>query len=1270
MTWMEMKRKFAAADPAYGPVPTWWWSGDEVTEERVRWQMEKFRQGGLRNICIINLAPMGPAFGCESDRPVYLSDEWWHLFEVTLKEAERLGMRLWFYDQIGFSGANLPARIVSETPEYAGYQLYRFTEEEALPQGAEVILVHERMRYAVIRQGFNWLNPNACAALINRVHKEVERRFKHYLGNTIAGSFQDELPGMPLWTPELEVRYKERYGKELIPLLPALFEAIPGAEEVRRNVTRLAAEQAEEAFFKPLGQWHERNNMIIGFDQAGPSRRGDPNAAQRFYLDYFRTHRWFNAPGNDMDGEVKPHSSMAHMHGGKRVWLEGFHSSGWGGTLEETMHWLLPLFQAGATLYNPHAVYYSTRGGWWEWAPPDTGWRQPYFEHYPAFADTVSRICWLLTQGKHVCDVAVHYPSYAVSGLLSLNDGKRYEHTMRLANRDPNERVSQIRKVYWELVGQWHRRQQIADGVLKGAHRDFDIIDDTAIEKASVETGKLHIEGENFSVLLLCGTTVMDTAARKKLDDWIAAGGTVIAVDVPDTDPEIPGMLRVNSAEAAAQFIEEKQPRLVEGKGLSLHRRTEEADIFLLLPEDGGLMMMNQAAGPDTKLPESAVYRLRTEGVPELWNPLTGETAPIRYKRDGEIIEVEVPFKEWPAALVVSRFAHAAESEAEQQLPVLSETDERAGQSDRETILLDQWTVNVVPTLDNRYGDFDLHDSEGIYAPIERRHVKVKLEDGSAAGEPGGWHSSTYDDSDWDVKLWSEQAAWLTSQGEQFNAAEARPVVYSSVFGDIAERDWIGRMGRVPRRYLTLDMVPKDEYVCARSYVFAPEAGKYWIRIESNAEIRCFINGDEVKWSGQGECSAWISLKEGYNEIQLQAKAMKKREKIRAGIEVNRSSREPLPLWISTQTPNPLSTLSRNVKAASAGKVRQVKLIFVAKGRSALVVNGTKVTEHGDFHPVYRSGQELVDVTSLWQDGENNITLTLPEGEGQVLVDGRIEMQDGSVHTFFTGTDWQDEQGNAAQTDAYTETENLWLNARPHPLPAVGWLMPDSEPADKPLPFVADPSTAGKAVWLRYPLPVGAKSMKLRATGKTRVWINGTEAVLSGDTVSFAPQPAGTIAAVRIEPSGVETEAAVLTAPIRFKTAATAGQLGDWRTALALPHHSGVVEYDTMFTSEESTEAVLDLGHVRGTAEVWLNGVSLGVRLWRPYQYTIKGLGKGLHRLRIRVTNTLGAYYEIGKPTTMVGFHPVTTITGRPEEPSWLELYPSGGMYGPVKLEK
>ncbi|MFC4600532.1 hypothetical protein [Cohnella hongkongensis] len=1273
-----LRRQFRTADPRYGPVPFWWWSAEEVTEERIRWQLRKFRAGGLRNIGIINIAPTGPQYGSVSDNPFYFSERWWAMFEAALREAERLGMYLYFYDQIGFSGSNFPARIVAESPECAGYVLRRFAADERLPEGSTLLLRTEEYRYASVRQGFNWLDPDACSRLLDRVHGEFERRFPHDLGRTIAGSFQDELPPLPLWTPQVAELYEARYGEDLLSRLPALFDDLPESGQVRRQVYELAAELAEQAFFIPIARWHEKHDMLLCCDQAGPARKVDVHGAQRLYLDYIRTHRWYNAAGCDMDGEIKPHSSMVHLHGGKRVFLEAFHTSGWGGTLEETLHWLLPWFQAGVTLYSPHSVYYSTRGGWWEWAPPDTGWRQPYFEHYSVFADTVSRVCSLLSAGTHVAPIAVHYPSYAAAGYMSLNDGKSSEHPMLVANRTPNREMEHLQRVYADVAGRNARRDQHRTGALREARLDFDVVDDSALEKSTVEDGKLRIAGETFGVLLLCGTTRMDEAARRKVERWMKEGGWVIGVEVPEDDPAFEGVVKVGSAAEAVRLLGERIARFVHGPGASLHRRTEDADIFLLLPEEGRLLTMHQPADSHTAVQESAVYRLRTPGRPQLWDPVSGAIAPATYVRDGEWAELTVDFASWPAALVVCPY-EAADGEAfpaaERAVMPARSAPLPAAPARRE-LPSDGWRITAVPTLDNLYGDFDLHGERTPNAPIERRLVRVRQEADSVSGERAGWQLPGFDDAAWASRLWSEAAYWEACPNERFEPEHRRPVVYSLVFGDHQFRSWAGRMGRVPRRFLNLGEAERGQAVWARTYVLAPAAGRYWIRVESNAEMTGRINGAEIRWQGgPEERTAWLDLNAGPNELTLRAEPIVA-GLIRAGVEVNDVARPSLPKWILTTNPNAGSRLTRTIEQKAGEAVERVRLVFAARGRVSLYVNGTKVTEHGDFNPYIRQGQEEADITSLWREGVNEVRFELPEGAGEVLADGVVELANGERMEFWTGEDWVDEKGYAAAVlhEAvlqFAETETLWLSPRPHPLPEVGWLMPQSVPVPKPLPFQRDPASIGRPVWVRFPLPVGACGMDIRAAGSMTVWVAGREFAARDGRVVFPPQAAGTMAAIRIEPAGPCSEADVLLAPIRFSLAPASGALGDWRTALALPHHSGAIEYERLMELGGARRTTLDLGHVRGTAEVWLDGRPMGVRAWRPYRFELgEGLEKGTHRLRIRVTNTLGAHYEIGRPSHNVGgsTDPKVSYWNTGIDPSWQQRFAAGGLYGPVQI--
>ncbi len=69
-----------------------------------------------------------------------------------------------------------------------------------------------------------------------------------------------------------------------------------------------------------------------------------------------------------------------------------------------------------------------------------------------------------------------------------------------------------------------------------------------------------------------------------------------------------------------------------------------------------------------------------------------------------------------------------------------------------------------------------------------------------------------------------------------------------------------------------------------------------------------------------------------------------------------------------------------------------------------------------------------------------------------------------------------------------------------------------------------------------------------------------------------------------------------------------------------LPSFSGKVRYRARFSCEEGY-TVLDLGQVGETAEVWLNGVYLGVRINAPYKFSLlEGLKDGENELEVVVS--------------------------------------------------
>src|SRR5690606_34850240 len=162
---------------------------------------------------------------------------------------------------------------------------------------------HRIMLVYTIDRGFDYFSSEACEALLDTIHGAFDRHVPEYLGDVIVGSFQDELPSMPLWGPRFAEAFQALRGYDILDHLPALWEDYgEEAERVRLDYHTTRADLAEEAFFKPLFDWHEARGLLCGFDQQGPVRQGNPQRSVEIYADYLRTHRWFGAPGTDHHG--------------------------------------------------------------------------------------------------------------------------------------------------------------------------------------------------------------------------------------------------------------------------------------------------------------------------------------------------------------------------------------------------------------------------------------------------------------------------------------------------------------------------------------------------------------------------------------------------------------------------------------------------------------------------------------------------------------------------------------------------------------------------------------------------------------------------------------------------------------------------------------------------------------------------------------------------------------------------------------------------------
>ena len=272
--------QFATPAREFSPVPLWWWSGDTVTAERLRWQLERLAAGGVFNVVVMNVAPTSPLYGKDADDPPFASEAWWTLFEGVCRDAASLGVRVWFYDQIGFSGANFQGQVVRERPEWAGRWLDRVRASAGCPEGGTPLVTLDGWLYYTVSRGFDYFSAEACARLFAMVHGRFEERVGSWFGSTIAGSFQDELPDLPSWGPDFAERFAALAGYDPLPHLAALFEDEAEGEGFRADYHRVRGALGEAAFFRPLHEWHERHGLLCGVDQQYGAREGRPVASR------------------------------------------------------------------------------------------------------------------------------------------------------------------------------------------------------------------------------------------------------------------------------------------------------------------------------------------------------------------------------------------------------------------------------------------------------------------------------------------------------------------------------------------------------------------------------------------------------------------------------------------------------------------------------------------------------------------------------------------------------------------------------------------------------------------------------------------------------------------------------------------------------------------------------------------------------------------------------------------------------------------------------
>ena len=753
---INLYESFITPPSGYGEVPFYWWLGDTLTREHLKWHLDLLENKSITSLQI-NYAHSdkgGPFWGLTyPSKPDLFTEDWWNLFNWFKEEANKRNMTVSLSDYtLGVGQGSYVDKALESYPELISREL-KFDKivceghvslpvkenvlsviaylngksidltskinnkhiETELPSGKWEIYI---CRWAKRNISFDAMNPVSGKAYIDNFFQKFVDKAPQKDSKGLNFFFSDELNfnnGRFPWNDIFSYEFKKRKGYNIEKYLPALICDIGDMTmKVRLDYNDVYVSLCEENYFKPVYDWHQKRGMIIGCDHGGRGR----DVAE--FGDYFRTQRWNQGPGSDQPRlgkdiiKAKVASSIAHLYKRPRVWLEGFYSSGWGTSTEKLLDAIYSNFLMGYNLLSFHGLYYSTPGGWWEWAPPCNHFRMPYWEQMGDLLKMTERISFLFSQGYHVADVAILYPVEPVIA--------------GFGNRAPEMAFDAASTLYSKSI-------------------DFDFIDYESLFKASIKDQCLKVSGENYKMIIIPEMKAIKYSSLEKLVKFKKAGGKIVILGNPPVvtdryvrgDEKVENMINELLSPASNLYcINQVDDSLID---IFDDNFVRDFKIMSDISYKNYPYFMHRSIN-DYELysmygvPYGSKCFIRTKGSVELWNPWNSDVIKLKVKEvtdEGMFFDYPVDANEL-CILMVNRNID----------PIVTETETQ--KTNYEIVTVDEnWNFELRPVLDNRYGDF--------LWPATNEIIGANVYSAMHAMMPGSgnqdWILPSFNDSEW-----------------------------------------------------------------------------------------------------------------------------------------------------------------------------------------------------------------------------------------------------------------------------------------------------------------------------------------------------------------------------------------------------------------------------------------------------------------------------------------------------------------------------------------
>jgi hypothetical protein len=543
----QIKRLFANPPREYSSAPLWVWN-ELMTEDQVADTLRDLAAQKVKQVFV------HPRPGLMTP---YLSADWFRMWKIALREAERLDMNLWIYDEnsypSGFAGGFVPEAM----PESRGRGL-GMRESKGTPkwqadtlavflltgQGYEDVTARVRagqelpqaryLEISILRAGqgawyggkwyVDLLYPGVTQKFLSITLDAYKREVGGQFGKRVPGVFTDEpelrpAGGLP-WTDDLPQQFEKRWGYRLTDHLPALREPLGDWRRIRHNYFQLLSELFIERWGKPYYEYCEKNGLEFTghyWEHEWPNSAGVP--------DNMAMSAWQQRPGIDIlmnQYQEDPHAqfgnvravkeiaSVANQLGRARTLCEAYGAGGWDLRFEDMKRIGDWLYVLGVNTLNEHLSYVTLRGARKRDHPQSFSYHEPWWEAYQVSAEYFARLTLALSKGQEINPVLVIEPTTTAW-------------MFNTAGKNPPE-LDRLGTTFQKLVVSLAKEQI-----------EFDIgSEDILARNGSVTGGLLQVGKRNYATVVLPPLTEnLNARTLQLLESFLQGGGTILSSSAP-----------------------------------------------------------------------------------------------------------------------------------------------------------------------------------------------------------------------------------------------------------------------------------------------------------------------------------------------------------------------------------------------------------------------------------------------------------------------------------------------------------------------------------------------------------------------------------------------------------------------------------------------------------------------------------------------------------------------------------------------------------------